>query len=146
MLYVLEAARKLAEHKEVKQVIVFTRLIQDTRVGKVGRQKLSEPLNLTARGAHAQEYGREIEEVKDLPSLTVVRQRAGPLEYLRKELLWPYIEGKRSGHSDCLIAHHAVARRVRRQLPHLVDKKSRDAKRRVFALCGRRRHWVSFLT
>ena len=68
-LYVLELARSLASRSEVDKVEVVTRLIQDCRVSRDYAQAREQ----IARGAE------------------IVRLPFGPHQYLRKELLWPYL-------------------------------------------------------
>ena len=69
-LYVLDLVRSLAQRPEVDRVDVVTRLIQDRRV--------------------AADYGRPEETIA--PGARILRFGFGPKRYLRKELLWPYLE------------------------------------------------------
>lgn len=69
-LYVVELARALAERPEVAQVDLFTRCIVDPAVD-ADYGKATEPL-----GEKAQ----------------IVRLNAGPEGYIRKELLWDYLD------------------------------------------------------
>ena len=69
-LYVLDLVRSLAQRPEVDRVDVVTRLIQDRRV--------------------AADYGRAEETIA--PGARILRFGFGPKRYLRKELLWPYLE------------------------------------------------------
>lgn len=68
--YVLELARALAARPEVERVEVVTRLVNDRRVSS--------------------DYARPSEVVA--PDLTILRLPFGPRRYLRKELLWPYLD------------------------------------------------------
>jgi sucrose-phosphate synthase len=68
--YVLQLSRALAARSEVDCVEVVTRLIQDRRVSA--------------------DYAQSEEEVG--PDLRIVRLPFGPRRYLRKELLWPYLD------------------------------------------------------
>ena len=68
--YVLELAKTLGEHQEVARVDLFTRLIEG--------------------GGVDQEYARPIEQLSE--KARIVRIRCGPKKYIRKELLWPYLE------------------------------------------------------
>lgn len=94
--YVLELARELAKHSDVGEVELLTRQILDDRVSSDYAQ-LEEPLGENAK---------------------IVRIPFGPKRYLRKELLWPYIEVfidqalshfKRSGLPDIIHGHYADA-------------------------------------
>ena len=80
--YVLELAKGLAARPEVDRVDVVTRLIQDKRVSADYAQA-HEPL---ADGAN------------------IVRFPCGPRRYLRKELLWPYLDEM----ADAVTAHIAA--------------------------------------
>lgn len=68
--YVLELARGLAARPEVDRVDVITRLIQDKRVSP----DYAEPRENLGDGAQ------------------ILRLPCGPRRYLRKELLWPYLD------------------------------------------------------
>jgi sucrose-phosphate synthase len=68
--YVLELARSLAEHEDVEQVDLVTRLIQDKKVSS--------------------DYSKEIEAISD--KARIIRIQCGGRKYLRKELLWPHLE------------------------------------------------------
>ena len=68
--YVVELAEELSRRKEVERVDLFTRLIQDKRVSA--------------------DYGNEIEEVSK--TFRIVRTRCGGTKYMRKELLWPFLD------------------------------------------------------
>ncbi len=78
-LYVLELVKGLASRPEVDQVDLVTRLIQDRRVSS--------------------DYSQLKEEVSS--GATIIRFPFGPKRYLRKELLWPYLDEL----ADQLVAH-----------------------------------------
>ncbi len=69
-LYVLELVKGLAARPEVDNVQLFTRLIVDRRVSS--------------------EYSKSIEKISN--SAEIVRLPFGPKRYIRKELLWPYLD------------------------------------------------------
>jgi len=68
--YVLELVKSLANTSEVDQVDLVTRLIKDSKVDN--------------------EYSQEEEFVE--PGVRFLRFKFGPNKYLRKELLWPYLD------------------------------------------------------
>jgi sucrose-phosphate synthase len=68
--YVVELGRHLARLERVRQVDLFTRWISDKRV--------------------SEDYGRKVETVED--KFRIVRIRCGGTQYMRKELLWPYLD------------------------------------------------------
>ncbi|MDH3347045.1 MAG: HAD-IIB family hydrolase [Desulfobulbaceae bacterium] len=68
--YILELAVALGGHPEVERVDVFTRLIRD--------KKISE------------EYAKPVEMLTE--KVRIVRIACGPGKYIRKELLWPYLD------------------------------------------------------
>ena len=68
--YVIELANHLSQCEDVRQVDLFTRQIKDKKVSEV--------------------YGQAIEKVND--KFRIVRMRCGGLKYIRKELLWPYMD------------------------------------------------------
>ena len=68
--YVLELVRALALREDVEQVDLVTRLIED---------KVVSP-----------DYSREIEPLSE--KARIVRIQCGGRKYMRKELLWPYLE------------------------------------------------------
>ena len=96
-LYVMDLVRSLAKRPEVEQVDVVTRLIQDPNV--------------------ASDYGCPQELI--VPGARILRVPFGPQGYLRKELLWPFLEEladrlvqhlRRPGQRvDWLHAHYADA-------------------------------------
>ncbi len=69
-LYVLELVKGLAARPEVDQVDLVTRLIQDRRVSS--------------------DYGQKKEAITS--GANILRFSFGPKRYLRKELLWPYLD------------------------------------------------------
>ncbi len=69
-LYVLELVKGLASRPEVDQVDLLTRLVQDRRV--------------------SDDYAKPVEQIS--PSARIIRRSFGPKRYLRKELLWPYLD------------------------------------------------------
>ena len=78
--YVLELIRALAARPEVDRVEVLTRLIHDKRVSP----DYAQPLEDLGGGA------------------CIVRLPCGPRRYLRKELLWPYLDELADGDSPRL--------------------------------------------
>jgi sucrose-phosphate synthase len=80
--YVLELMRALAARPEVDRVEVLTRLIHDKRVSP----DYAQPLEDLGGGA------------------CIVRLPCGPRRYLRKELLWPYLDEL----ADGVVAHIAA--------------------------------------
>lgn len=78
ILYVVELARALAEDPRVARVDLLTRRVGDPKVSS--------------------DYAQPIERLSDKAS--IVRLPCGPRRYLRKEVLWPYL--------DCF-ADHALA-------------------------------------
>ena len=68
--YVLELIKSLANTSEVHQVDLVTRLIKDNKVNS--------------------DYSKEEEFVE--PGVKILRFKFGPNKYLRKELLWPYLD------------------------------------------------------
>ena len=105
--YVLDLARELARHPEVREVELLTRQIIDDRVSPDYAQ-LEEPIAENAR---------------------IVRLPFGPKRYIRKEALWPYIEVfidqalghfKRHGLPDIIHGHYADAGMAGAQLARLL--------------------------
>lgn len=70
-LYVVELARTLGRHPDVRKVDLVTRLIDDPGVGP--------------------DYAQPIEKIG--PNARIVRIPAGPPDYIRKELLWDHLDG-----------------------------------------------------
>ncbi|MBS3758625.1 MAG: HAD-IIB family hydrolase [Desulfobacterales bacterium] len=68
--YVIELADHLSRRDDVRQVDLFTRQIRDKKV--------------------SEDYGEAIEPVNE--KFRIVRIRCGGLKYIRKELLWPYMD------------------------------------------------------
>jgi sucrose-phosphate synthase len=95
--YVIDLARSLAAHPQIHQVDLVTRLIQDPKVSKDYAQPM-EPLSAKAR---------------------IVRLPCGPRRYLRKEVLWPYLDE----FADELLKHI----RLSRQLPAAIHSHYADA-------------------
>ncbi|MFH1301675.1 MAG: glycosyltransferase, partial [Planctomycetota bacterium] len=92
--YVLELARELAAHTQVREVELLTRQIIDPKVDDYYAQ-VEEPISENAK---------------------IVRIPFGPKRYLRKESLWPYLElfidqtlqhFKRTGLPDIIHGHYA---------------------------------------
>ncbi len=71
ILYVVELARALAKHPEVERVDLLTRRVIDAKVDD--------------------EYAKEEETLGD--GAYLIRLKCGPRRYLRKEVLWPHLEG-----------------------------------------------------
>ncbi len=69
-LYVLELVKELASFLEVERIDLVTRLINDRRVSA----EYSQSKEIIVPGAH------------------IIRLPFGPNRYLRKELLWPYLD------------------------------------------------------
>ncbi len=107
--YVLELAEALIEHRDVERVDILTRLVVDQKVDD--------------------DYARPREEI--VPGLQIVRLPCGPRRYLRKEVLWPYLESfadqalkhiRRVGRiPDLIHAHYADAGFVGRRLSSLLE-------------------------
>jgi len=70
VIYVLELAKALGKHPDVKKVDLFTRLI---------REKTVSP-----------QYSQPIESVDK--KVRIVRIQCGGTKYIRKELLWPHLD------------------------------------------------------
>ncbi len=68
--YVLELCRHLAKHESIRQVDLFTRLVDDKTV--------------------SQDYSHPVEEVED--GFRIVRIQCGGRKYMRKELLWFHLD------------------------------------------------------
>jgi len=68
--YVLELVKSLAKTSEVDQVDLVTRLINDSKIDS--------------------SYSKEQEFIE--PGAQILRFQFGPNKYLRKELLWPYLD------------------------------------------------------
>ena len=68
--YVLELVKGLANTLEVEQVDLVTRLINDCKIDS--------------------SYSKKQEYIE--PGAQILRFQFGPNKYLRKELLWPYLD------------------------------------------------------
>ena len=68
--YVVELARALAEHPDVSQVDLITRQVLDPKVNS--------------------DYAVSCEPIS--PKANIIRLPFGPRRYLRKEVLWPYLD------------------------------------------------------
>ncbi len=68
--YVVELARELGKHKQVSRVDLFTRQIIDAKV--------------------SDDYAKPIEKIGK--NANIIRLSCGPKRYLRKEVLWNYLE------------------------------------------------------
>ena len=95
--YVVELARALIAHPDVQKVDVLTRRVIDPKIHH--------------------DYGEPFEDVA--PGATIVRLPCGPRRYLRKEVLWPYL--------DSFIDH--ALQHVRRvgRIPDLIHSHYADA-------------------
>ena len=69
-LYVLELVKGLAARPEIERVQLITRLIVDRRVSS--------------------DYSKSIEKISN--SAEIIRLPFGPKRYIRKELLWPFLD------------------------------------------------------
>jgi len=69
-LYVVELAKALAARPDVERVDLLTRLVEDPKVGT--------------------DYSRPHEKLSEKAHL--IRLKCGPRRYLRKEVLWPYLD------------------------------------------------------
>ncbi len=106
--YVVELAKALGDLDRVKQVDLFTRLIDDKRV--------------------SDNYKKPVEELSE--NARIVRIRCGGKRYMRKELLWPHLSEyvdnvvqfnkKEKITPDLLHGHYADAGYVARQLSKLM--------------------------
>ncbi len=68
--YAMELARALITHPRVERVDLLTRMIIDSKV--------------------SEDYSKPVEELE--PGAHIVRLICGPRRYLRKEVLWPYLD------------------------------------------------------
>ncbi len=68
--YVVELAQALSEHSDICRVDLLTRLVVDSKVDS--------------------NYAQPIEEIS--PNTFIIRIPCGPRRYLRKEVLWPYMD------------------------------------------------------
>jgi len=81
--YVLELARALAKHPDVRQVDLITRLIKDPEISEI--------------------YAQETEKLDS--NCQIVRIPAGPDEYIAKELLWDHLDAFTDNLHDFLFTH-----------------------------------------
>ncbi len=128
-LYVLELVRGLAARPEVDQIDLVTRLIQDRKVSS--------------------DYSQPIETISS--SARILRLPFGPKRYLRKELLWPYLDAladqlvrklqDSNNLPDWIHAHYAdagyvgslVSRRLNIPLVFTAHSLGREKQRRLLA-------------
>ncbi|MDP8243170.1 MAG: HAD-IIB family hydrolase [Candidatus Hinthialibacter antarcticus] len=106
--YVLELTRSLARQPDVARVDLFTRRIFDKRVDS--------------------DYAQPVEPLDDKGN--IIRCQCGPKRYLRKEMLWPYLDeftNEMLKHfrsvgrlPDVIHAHYADAGHVGRKLSQLL--------------------------
>lgn len=105
--YVLELARELAAHENVREVELLTRQIIDPKV--------------------SDDYAQVEEPISD--GAKIIRIPFGPKRYLRKEALWPYIEMfidqtlqhfRRTSLPDIIHGHYADAGLAGAQLARLL--------------------------
>ncbi|MDG2992065.1 HAD-IIB family hydrolase [Candidatus Synechococcus calcipolaris G9] len=68
--YVVELAQVLSQHPDVERVDLFTRLVNDHKVSP--------------------DYAEPVEMLND--RARIIRINCGPRRYLRKEVLWPYLD------------------------------------------------------
>ncbi|MEA2040611.1 MAG: sucrose-phosphate phosphatase [Thermodesulfobacteriota bacterium] len=95
--YVIELAKKLSQDKRVSRVDLLTRMVIDQKVDKI--------------------YSRPEEQISD--NAYIIRIKCGPRRYLRKEVLWPYLDS----FSDQAVQH---IRRVGK-IPDLIHGHYADA-------------------
>lgn len=69
--YVVELAKALIQHPDVEKVDLLTRMVVDPKVEK--------------------DYSKPFDEIE--PGANIVRIQCGPRRYLRKEVLWPHLDG-----------------------------------------------------
>ena len=106
--YVLELVKSLANTPEVDQVDLVTRFINDSKIDS--------------------SYSKEKEFIE--PGAQILRFQFGPNKYLRKELLWPYLDEltqnliqhyqKSENMPSCIHAHYADAGYVGVRLSHVL--------------------------
>ena len=106
-LYVLELVKGLASRPEVEQVDLLTRLIQDRRVSS--------------------DYSQSKEVLS--PGSSIIRIPFGPKRYIRKELLWPYLDDL----ADLLVAQLLKEKR----LPDWIHAHYADAGYVASLVCSR---------
>lgn len=96
-LYVLDLVKELARHPQVGQVDLFTRRIIDPKVGP--------------------DYAKRVEDLGNGASIR--RISAGPRRYLRKEVLWRYL--------DAFIDRSLIHLREQGRLPDVIHAHYADA-------------------
>jgi sucrose-phosphate synthase len=106
--YVVELAKKLSLKKCIERVDLFTRKIEDPKINRI--------------------YAREIEQIAD--KTHIIRIPFGPKRYLRKEVIWPYLDSfsdqavlyfRRLGRiPDAIHSHYADAGFVGAQIARLL--------------------------
>ena len=108
VIYVLELAKELAAHENVREVELLTRQIVDPNVDD--------------------DYAQVEERISE--NAKIVRIPFGPKRYLKKESLWPYIElfvdqtllhFRRTGVPDIIHGHYADAGLAGAQLARLLQ-------------------------
>lgn len=107
--YVIELAKTLGTFDDVKQVDLFTRRIRDKKV--------------------ASDYGEMIEELG--PKVRIIRLPCGGGRYIRKELLWPYVDEfvdrmisftRQEGHRPSIVhGHYADAGYIAKEVAAALD-------------------------
>ena len=107
--YVVELAKKLSTQDNVERIDLFTRLISDKRV--------------------SEDYSVPVEQVND--KLRIIRIQCGGRKYVRKELLWPFLDEyvdktvrfiKQDGRiPDFVHGHYADGGYVAEQLSEIFD-------------------------
>jgi len=128
-LYVLELVKGLAARPEVDKVQLFTRLVADRRVSS--------------------DYSNPVEKISNCAE--IIRFSFGPKRYIRKELLWPYLDDladqivqrlqKEKHLPDWIHAHYAdagyvgalVSRRLGLPLVFTGHSLGREKQRRLLA-------------
>lgn len=106
--YVLELAKALGKRKGVRQVDVFTRLIRDKTVSP--------------------DYSLPVEKLTD--NVRIVRIQCGGTRYIRKELLWPFLDEyvdktlrflkKENNLPDVVHGHYADAGKIAMELSNIL--------------------------
>lgn len=107
--YVVELARALSQHPEVRRVDLLTRQVTDSKVDS--------------------SYSENQEKIA--PNAFIVRLPCGPRRYLRKEVLWPYLDSfsdqalkhvRKVGYvPDIIHGHYADGGYVAAQLSALLE-------------------------
>lgn len=95
--YVLELARALAAEDGVSQVDIMTRLVEDPQI----------------------DAGYALPEEEIAPNARIVRLSFGPKRYLRKEVLWPYL--------DSMVDRCLLHMRAQKRLPDVIHSHYADA-------------------